>query len=336
MTGFASPAKQQRLRALATQDGVIAALAVDQRKSLRKMIAAAAGKPLEEIPDSQLMEFKAAVTAELTGHCSAILLDPEYGRTAMGSRAPGCGLIATYESDGFENPRPHRMLALMPEFSVRRLRDLGAAAVKILLSYAPEDEPANDAKRAMVERIGAECAALDMPFFLEPVYYDPAGADPRSLAYAQAKPRQVVRIMEVFSRPEYAVDVLKVEFPVTAAFVQGSGVYCGQAAYSLEEALEWYRAADAAARLPYIYLSAGVSIGEFLVSLELAAQSGARFSGVLCGRANWQEGVAEYVRGGAGALSSWLARDGVRNISAVNARLQAATPWTAWLEAPAT
>jgi tagatose 1,6-diphosphate aldolase len=305
-----SPQKLRRLRAISTRRGVIAAVAMDQRRSLRRMIAAAAETPEESIPDAQLAEFKAAVTAALTPHASAVLLDPEYGLDAVREKAPGCGLLLTYEADGFENPRPHRMLALLPRLSVRRLRDLGADAIKILLSYNPEaDECANDEKRAFVERIGNECDALDMPFLLEPVTYD---TDPRH------KPALVVRTMEEFSDPVYKVDVLKVEFPVVA----------GAPEWSDAEAREWYRAADGAAgAVPYIYLSAGVNISQFVDSLGLAAAAGARFSGVLCGRATWQEGATAYARGGRLALDAWLAVNGVANLERINRRLESATPW---------
>lgn len=323
-----SPAKRRRLESLSTPAGVIAALAMDQRKSLRKMIAAAARCDMAAVTDGQLAEFKTAVSEELSRHASAILLDPEYGLDAASRRAPECGFIMTYEADGFENPRPHRMLALLPTMSVRRIRDTGAAAIKILLSWAPDNGEANDEKCALIERIGAECEALDMPFFLEPVVYDPAGMDPRSPDFARVKPQLVVRTMEEFSRPRYAVDVLKVEFPATAVYVQGSAVCSGESVHTREEALDWYRKADAAAACPYIYLSAGVAAAEFNVSLELAAEAGARFSGVLCGRANWQGGAAEYARGGVDALRLWLRDDGVRNILAVNERLRAATPWS--------
>src|ERR1051325_1154864 len=143
-----SSEKVARLRSISTPRGIIAALAMDQRRSLRRIIALAAGKPEDGVSDAQLSDFKAAVTAALTPLASAVLLDPEYGLDAAPSRAPGCGLLLTYEADGFDNPRPHRMLALMPGVSVRRLRDLGADAVKILLSYTPEgDSRANDEKR---------------------------------------------------------------------------------------------------------------------------------------------------------------------------------------------
>ncbi len=318
------------MRALSTPAGIIAALAVDQRKSLRRMMAEVSGAAPESIPDERLSEFKTAVAANLTPHASAVLIDPEFGSAAFGARASGCGLLATYEADGYENPRPNRMLALLPDQSVRRLRDLGADGVKILLSYAPfGDSRSNDEKCAMIERIGNECDALDMPFFLEPVCYDPAGLDPRSADFAMQKPEMVIRIMREFSRDVYKVDVLKVEFPVNMSYVEGSPVFEGVSVHKREEALDLFRRADAVAGRPYIYLSAGVSLQHFVASLEMAAEVGARFSGVLCGRATWQNGIPEYVRGGRAALDEWLAGTGVRNIQSVNAALKSATSWDA-------
>jgi tagatose 1,6-diphosphate aldolase len=78
---------------------------------------------------------------------------------------------------------------------------------------------------------------------------------------------------------------------------------------------------------PFIYLSAGVSNAEFTEALELAAESGVKFNGVLCGRATWKEGIPIYARLGANAFREWLESEGVTNINNVNARLKAATPW---------
>jgi len=306
---------------------------MDQRKSLRKMIAAEMATSAESISDSQLSEFKIAVTRVLSPQASAILLDPEYGLEAARHRAANCGLLMTYEVDGFENPRPNRMLALMPRISVRRLHDLGAEAIKILLSYSPSDnETVNDEKRALIERIGSECDSLAMPFLLEPVVYGAAGLDPQGFDFARIRPEMVVRTMEEFSKPVYRVDVLKVEFPVNVSFVEESKVYAGRAAHTRAEALAWYRAAASVARVPYIYLSAGVNNAHFVASLGLASEAGARYSGVLCGRANWQGGVARYASGGVEALTAWLMDEGTRNMRSVNECLQAATPWTEWLE----
>jgi len=320
--------KLHRLNAIATDEGLITAVAMDQRSSLRQMIARAAGTAVETISDDQLVEFKDAVTATLSPHASAVLLDPDYGLEAAGNRAAGCGLLLTYELDGYENPRPHRMLALMPNTAVASLRDLGADAIKILLSWAPDDdEQANDRKQAMIVAIGEECDAAGVPFLLEPLVYEPGGTPVRSLAFARQRPALVVRTMEEFSKPIYKVDVLKVEFPVLAPFVEGSAVYAGEKAQSHDEAIEWFRRADAVAGAPYIYLSAGASIAEFTASLRMAREAGAGFSGILCGRAMWQEGIPSFVSGGGAAFRNWLENDGVANVRNVAECISGATPF---------
>lgn len=334
-----SEGKRQRLQKLTAPSGIIGALAIDQRRSLRRMIAETAGVVFDEIEDARLVEFKQAIGEVLSPHATAILFDTEYGMQGAAARGPDCGLLLAYEADGYENPRPHRMLALMPELSVQRLAELGADGVKILLHFAPEDpHEANQQKFTMIERIGAECEALNLPFFLEPVLYDPSHALVQSgvsaeekreqaFAFAQRKPQLIVDMMREFSRDRYRVDILKVEFPVVAAFVEGSGTFCGRAAYTMDEALEWYKAADTAAGRPYIYLSAGVSNAEFLESLRLALAAETRFSGVLCGRATWQDGVPVYVREGVTGFRRWLQSEGVANITALNRLIADATPW---------
>ncbi|MBV8817479.1 MAG: tagatose 1,6-diphosphate aldolase, partial [Acidobacteriaceae bacterium] len=180
------------LARLSNADGVIAALALDQRSSLRKMMGG-------NVSDRQLREFKSAVTKALSPYASAILLDPDYGLDAAANRDAACGLLLAYEVDGYENPRPHKMLAIPPRSSVQRLKDQGAQGIKILLSYTPfDDQTANDEKHALIERIGCECAGAGLPFFLEPVGYEPAGLDPRGPEFARLKPEIVIRSMREF------------------------------------------------------------------------------------------------------------------------------------------
>ena len=329
--------KSMRLQSLSTQKGVIAALAMDQRKSLRRLMAEATGLALDRIGDQQLCEFKTAVSEVLTPYSSAILLDPDYGVEAARQRSNGSGLLLAYELDGYENPRPNRMLALMPRLSVQRLMDMGADGVKILLHYAPNDAlEVNDEKRALIERIGAECTALGMPFFFEPIVYDPVPAHSNSgrpvseeqeLESARRKPELVIATIREFSQPQYHVDVLKVEFPVVARFVAGSRTNFGSSAYSMDEALDWFRAADKAAGRPYIYLSAGVPTPEFQESLRLAGEAKTRFSGVLCGRATWQDAIPAYMQAGKTGLYRWLESTGVENLNELNRLLECAVPW---------
>ena len=316
------------INAVANERGVIAAAAMDQRGSLNKMIAKARGDGGKATPED-LTAFKVAVTRVLTRHATGILMDPEYGLPAIKVKDPRAGVLLAYEKTGYDANDTGRLPDVLPQWSVRRLVLAGADVIKILLYYNPFDEErVNTIKHAFIERVGAECAALDVPFFLEVLAYDNALGDEKGLEFARQKPRYVAAYMAEFSKPQYGVDVLKVEVPVNMAFVEGTRAFKGTAAYSRQEAMGLFRETASATTKPFIYLSAGVSDEVFRETLELAGEAGTSFSGVLCGRATWQDGVPAYAKGGVEGLTAWLEDQGVKNVMALNEILAwAAKPW---------
>ena len=319
-----TPGKLAGLKRVSNERGVIAAAAMDQRGSLQKSLAKEKGS---EVGDAMMEEFKILVTEVLTPHASAILLDPEWGLPASKRRAKNAGLLLAYEKTGYDKTGPGRLPDLLDHWSAHRLKEAGADCVKILLYYSPLDPKGiNDRKHAWVERLGDECRANDIPFFLEFVGYE-EGVDEKALAYAKKKPQIVIDSMKEFSKERYGVDVLKVEVPVNMKYVEGAKAYGGEKAYSKQEAMELFRKAAGIASKPFIYLSAGVSNSEFTESLELAAEAGVKFNGVLCGRATWKDGVPVYAKQGPEAFRKWLQDQGVKNINNVNERLKAATSW---------
>jgi tagatose 1,6-diphosphate aldolase len=319
-----TPGKLKGMKAVADKRGVIAAAAMDQRGSLKKTLAKERGS---DISDAMMEEFKGLVTEVLTAHASAILLDPEWGLPASKRRHAGSGLLMAYEKTGYDKTGPGRLPDLLDEWSVRRIKEAGADCVKILLYYTPFDPKAiNDQKHAWVERIGDECLANDIPFFLEFVGYE-EGADEKGLEYAKKKPEIVSASMAEFSKDRYGVDVLKVEVPINMQYVEGAKCFAGQKAYSHDEAKAWFLKAAKSATKPFIYLSAGVSNAEFTEALALAAESGVRYAGVLCGRATWKDGVPIFAKQGADAFRQWLETVGVANIGNVNKAIQPASPW---------
>lgn len=328
MTKFRiSKGKFDGINAVADESGVIAALAIDQRGSLQKAITKVKGSPAS---DDDLKQVKMEISEVLTPYASAILLDPEYGLEAIPLRARNAGLLLAYEKTGYDAAVKGRLPDLLPEWSVKRLARAGADVIKLLLYYDPDDEPRiNAIKQAFIERVGAECRAEDVPFFLEVICYSDAIGDEKGLEFARLKPDKVAQYMREFSQPQYGVDVLKVEVPVNMRFVEGTRANQGEpVAYTRDQAKAYFRKAAAASQLPFIYLSAGVSDEVFRETLELAAEAGTSFSGVLCGRATWQEGIPEYAKGGPEALHRWLSGRGVENIQALNEVLrQGARPW---------
>lgn len=309
--------KQEKLKRLCDKNGIIGALAIDQRGALRRMLG-------EDTPVEQLETFKVLVSKYLTKYASSILLDPELGWKAAEARDKNAGLLVAYEKTGYDKTVPGRYPDLVENVSVQRLKANGADAVKVLLYIdIDEDRTVNDVKEAFIERIASECKAEDMPFFLELVSYDAKVTDEKE--YAKLKPRKVIEAMKLYSQERFGVDVLKVEVPVNMKYVEGFAE--NEVLYTKEEAAAFYKEQSNATSLPFIFLSAGVSAQLFQDTLHFAKESGSTFNGVLCGRATWAGATKAYQEGGEAATIKWLETIGKRNIVELDAVLQeTATP----------
>jgi tagatose 1,6-diphosphate aldolase len=319
-----TPGKIAGLTAVADRRGVIAAVAMDQRGLLKNMLARELGA---EPPAEMMTEFKQLVARTVTKEASSILLDLEYGLEAA-KQINGKGLLLAYEHAGYSPDKPERLPSLSEGWSALRLKEAGANAIKILVYYTPFEKPwVNELKKAWVERIGAECKSVDIPFFLEFLGYDVHGEGMDSIEYAQRKPKIVLESMKEFTKERYGADVLKIEVPINTAFVDGTKAFRGKKEHTRAEAMELIREEAAMTDKPIIFLSAGVSSPEFVETLELIVESGAIFHGVLGGRATWQDGVPVYIKQGPAALEDWLNTAGLENVRNVNRVLAGARPW---------
>lgn len=316
--------KKESLKRLSDENGIIGALAIDQRGSLKKMIA---DNSTKEIGDEGIIHFKELVSEELTPFATSILLDPEYGLPAAKVRDKKAGLLLAYEKTGYDSTEPGRLPDLLPEWSVKRLKEVGADAVKFLLYYdVDEDQKINEYKHVFMERIGSECVAEDIPFFLEIIAYDAENDNVNSEEYAKVKPHKVIEAMKEFSKEQYKVDVLKVEVPVNMNYVEGYTE--SNVIYSKEDAANYFKEQSEATELPFIFLSAGVSAKLFQETLVFAKEAGSTFNGVLCGRATWKDGVLPFASDGEQVSRKWLRETGKENIEALNEVLKkTATSW---------
>lgn len=316
--------KRKLLEKLSDENGIISALAFDQRGALKRLM----GQYQDAEPTvAQMEELKVLVADELTKYASSMLLDPEYGLPATKALDKNAGLLLAYEKTGYDTSSTKRLPDCLDVWSAKRIKEQGADAVKFLLYYDVDSaDELNQQKQAYIERVGSECVAEDIPFFLEILAYDEKNADTGSVEFAKEKPRKVIEAMKVFSNPRFNIDVLKVEVPVNMKYVEGFAE--GEVVYSREEAAAYFKAQDEATNLPYIYLSAGVSAKLFQETLEFAHNSGANFNGVLCGRATWAGSVQSYIEKGEEAAREWLRTTGFQNIDELNKVLQqTATSW---------
>lgn len=309
---------------LSTDDGVISALAIDQRGSLKTMLAEAANKPADE---TTIVDFKKAVSSELTPYASSILTDPEYGLPATKVRDQNCGLLLSYEKTGYDTTEPGRMPDLIANQSGLRIKKEGGDAIKFLVYYDPDEgKEINDKKQAFVERVGAESKANGLPFFLEVLTYDAGIEDAKGTEFAKVKSNKVLKTMKEFSKPEYGVTVLKVEIPFNIKYVEGFNG-SNEVVYSQEEAKSLLKKQSDITDLPYIFLSAGVTSEEFIAEIKMAEEAGANFNGVLCGRATWKPAIKPFAGESEAAGRKWLSTKGKENIENLNQALGGAKSW---------
>lgn len=330
-----SMGKLLNLSRLAGPDGRFRMLAVDQRGSLRAALGRRAGKAEQDVTFLEMAKVKALLTKTLAPHATAVLTDPVYGLPYSALSLPArVGLLLAIEETGYEVEEEdfqERRTTLLEGWSVEKAKRAGANAVKLLVYYRPDLSPETKAhQERIVREVGEACVASDLPFVLEVVSYPLEEGSTDSPAYARRKPQLVIANAREFSRPEYRVDLLKLEFPADLKYTEEfcRKVFDGkdrEPVYALEQVREFCRELDAAAALPWVILSAGVGIREFLVQVELACEAGA--SGFLCGRAIWQDALERYPD--LTAMEKFLCEEGVYNFERANAASMRAVPWFA-------
>ena len=255
---------------IATPDGVVAIIAMDQRNTLRRMFTAVG----IEATDEDLRRSKTDVARALTPLASGILFDPTYGVPAISGNdalAPGCGLLVASEPAergrfGTE-PITHRD----PELDSRWVLGLNGDANKFfaqLRADRPAPRPGEPDLVALgldaVREVVADCAATGIPSVIENLVYPLPGEDFTAARRADA----VIESARVLN--ETGCDLLKLEYP-------GSPEACR-------------RLADVVDR-PWAVLSAGVPFDDFTKVIRIAFDEGGA-SGFIAGRSVWRESLA--------------------------------------------
>ena len=144
-----SKEKLENLKKLVNEDGAIAALAIDQRGSMERMM----GEANPELNNVEgIGAYKELVAKELTPYASSILIDPIYGQKGIDATDSNAGLILSYEQTGYDEYDDGRLPRLIDFMSGLRAKEMGANAIKTLLYYVCDfDVKSNDIKKAWVE-----------------------------------------------------------------------------------------------------------------------------------------------------------------------------------------
>ena len=279
-----TPGKQWGLRRMAGSNGIFKMTAVDQRPPIKGPIAKHLG--VEEAPWDDVARFKRMLVETLQAHSTAMLLDPHFAIPAsFDVLTPDKGLIVTLEDSLFEETPGGRLSADIDDWSVSKIKRMGADAVKVLAWYRPDAEPAVcRSQQDLVKRIGEDCVRFDIPFLFELLVYPLPGDTDRTKGYQEMKGKNsdhVLASVAEFAKPDYAVDVFKLESPVNAEDADGSG-----------GVQDLFNEMGRLAGRPWVMLSAGAGKEAFKNILTHAFNAGA--SGFLAGRAIWLDAFNHY------------------------------------------
>ena len=268
--------KIRGLQQIANPDGIFTICAMDHRGSLRSMIDK---EQRGKVDYKEMVERKLELCSSLAKYASAVLLDPIFGAAqciSQGILPSSTGLLVSIEASGYSGGKENRITRLLDNWSVEKIKRMGASAVKILVYYRPDLSELASKQLSTVNRVAMECIKYDLPFFVEPVSYpiDIGIDNPQELA--ALKEQLVIKTArDITALP---IDVLKAEFPADLRYKKDK-----------PELISICRQLDMSSQVPWVILSAGVDFELFCQQVEIACQAGA--SGFLGGRAIWQEAM---------------------------------------------
>lgn len=258
------------LDAIATEAGTFAVLAMDQRGTLKRMLAAV---DLPDTTDEEIIAMKRDLIASLAGSPSAFLIDPTYGLPAahLVQGAPPFGLLLAAEPGSRGTHLGEPTVTLDPAQDAAWVRASGADAMKFLAQVRADRPVGEDGRdttgeaREAMRALVADCAAHGVPSIIENLIFPLAGEAPLS---PEARADAIIEAAVLID--DLKPSLLKLEYP-------GSPQACKRLASRLT--------------VPWAVLSAGVASDVFAEVLRISCDEGGA-SGFIAGRSVWKETVS--------------------------------------------
>ncbi|MCX5992869.1 MAG: tagatose 1,6-diphosphate aldolase [Chloroflexi bacterium] len=302
--------KIRGLQQIATPSGHLVMCAMDHRSGLVSMMEGIH----HGAPDyAEIVQMKLDICSVLGTHSSGILLDPEYGASqciASGVLGGQTGLLVSIEATGYQKDPTGRLTVLLKDWSVEKIKRMGASAVKMLVYFRPDITKLAARQLEVIAGVAGDCIKYDIPLLVEPKTYRVEGETLDSAAFARSLPQMVIETArQITALP---IDVLKAEFPADLKYEQDADRPAG-----------YCRQLDQASSVPWVILSAGVDYDTFKRQVTIACQAGA--SGFLGGRAIWQEATEIESRDGMLSFLSGVAVKRMQELAEITGRY--ARPW---------
>jgi tagatose 1,6-diphosphate aldolase len=260
-----------RVAPLTDESGLVLGLAFDHRDSLDVLLH----ELKRSLMPDEIRRLKRDVVTEVAPLATTVMLDHDYGRLAIATRAVrgNAALMMPLEAQGYAQLGDERSTTLLRDFSPRDARDCGAVACKLLLPLRP-DRPWFVAAQLGVARAAADATReAGLAFVIEPMVYRLSTES--EAEFGNVYPNLVIAATRLAA--SVGADLLKLPFPIVAGVVDDRG---SDASTNLHAA---------ASGTPWVLYGAGASEDVFGRQLRLAMRAGA--SGFLVGRTVWRDAL---------------------------------------------
>ena len=303
--------KQQHFNQL-LQNGKFAALAIDQGNSLKDIIKEKKGKTFKS---SDYFFFKKQIVLNLGVNTSSVLFDHETYLSDYSFKAIPTSKIIAYEDDAYNIDNKSRITLLPKKLHQNDEIIKDFSAIKFFMYFNPDsDANINNEKFKLIKHVGQICKVLGMPYLFEPLLYYDERTKIDYQSYLLKKPIYIKCLYQEFSKEEYQIDIIKIEFPFNEFEVNGFENDGNASIYSYENCSEIIKECFEYNLKPFVFLSAGMKFNNFLHSLELAKSSKIDFLGFLCGRSIWQDSIDIFCKSGQDNFMDWINMEGLQRV----------------------
>jgi len=288
------------------------AMAIDQGTSLKNLIKNKIGIKFQ---DNDYYIFKNEIINTLSPYLSSYLVDYDTYVNFKKENSINMNPIIAFEEDAYFINDDYRITNLPTNFDMKTAVKEKFPAIKFFMYFNPETEKnVNTKKMDLIKFVGEKCDNHNISFLFEPLLYEDKIINISTEKYNFNKPNYIEYFYNEFSKSEYNIDIIKIEFPFNPKEVENFSNTNESIIYSESDILKILIKIFGNYKKPYVFLSAGISFINFLKGLELINKSGINYLGFLCGRAIWNDAIDVYCHNGKESLIKWLNSEGTKRV----------------------
>ena len=288
------------------------ALAIDQGTSLKEII----NQKKNNFKDEDYFFFKKNIIEILGSNLSAVLFDFETYEKHEKFKNLNIPKIIAYEDDAYNIDNVERITKLPTNKSIDKTID-DFKAIKFFMYYNPDSpQEINNKKNILIKKIGKMCLNLNKPFLFEPLLYNDPLTKKSNEEYNKKKHEYIKYFYSEFSKPDYNVSIIKIEFPFNESILDDYN-NVNTINYCEEILLNTF----GKTMKPFVFLSAGMKFSNFYKSMSISMKLNINCLGFLCGRSLWQDSIDIFCNQSNTEFIKWLENQGLERVEKLKSTL---------------